>query len=100
MLYMGADNNLYYPNGAMTIGACRAYFQLNNGLTCGNPSQGGDGINSFVLNFGEETNSIENSKLKIENEAAAWYDISGRKLTGKPAQKGIYINNGKKVVIK
>ena len=26
-----------------------------------------------------------------------WYDLLGRKLSGQPSQKGIYINNGKKV---
>ena len=29
-----------------------------------------------------------------------WYDMSGRRLDGKPTKKGLYINNGKKVVIK
>ena len=29
-----------------------------------------------------------------------WYDLEGRKLQGKPAQKGVYICNGKKVVVK
>ena len=29
-----------------------------------------------------------------------WYDMNGRKLNGKPAKKGLYINNGKKIVIK
>ena len=29
-----------------------------------------------------------------------WYDMSGRKLDGKPSTKGIYINNGKKVIVK
>jgi hypothetical protein len=29
-----------------------------------------------------------------------WYDLNGRQLSGKPAAKGIYINKGKKVVIK
>ena len=29
-----------------------------------------------------------------------WFMIDGRKLDGKPTQKGIYINNGKKVVNK
>ena len=29
-----------------------------------------------------------------------WYDLSGRKLTAKPTQKGMYIVNGRKVVIK
>lgn len=28
-----------------------------------------------------------------------WYDLEGRRLQGKPTQKGIYIQNGKKVVI-
>lgn len=42
---------------------------------------------------------IENGKLKMENEANGWYSISGQKLKGKPAAKGIYIRKGKKVII-
>ena len=102
ILFMGEENTLYYPNAAMQIGSFRAYFQLNNGLTCGNPSQGGSGINSFVLNFGEETNSIEeipNIKSQTSN-SIGWFTLDGRKLSCKPTVKGIYINNGKKVVIK
>ncbi|MBQ8066086.1 MAG: InlB B-repeat-containing protein [Prevotella sp.] len=29
-----------------------------------------------------------------------WYDLLGRRLSAKPSQKGLYINNGRKVVIK
>ena len=29
-----------------------------------------------------------------------WYDLNGRRLQGKPSVKGVYINNGNKVVIK
>ena len=29
-----------------------------------------------------------------------WYDMQGRKLEGKPVRKGVYISNGKKVVVK
>lgn len=29
-----------------------------------------------------------------------WYDMQGRKLEDKPARKGVYISNGKKVVVK
>ncbi len=32
-------------------------------------------------------------------EEGQWYDLSGRKLNGKPATKGIYIVDGKKIVI-
>ena len=40
-LYLGAANTLYYPNAAMTIGAFRAYFQLNGATASPDPSQGG-----------------------------------------------------------
>jgi hypothetical protein len=29
-----------------------------------------------------------------------WYSLDGRKLSGKPVLKGLYINNGRKVVVK
>ena len=29
-----------------------------------------------------------------------WYALGGRKLSGKPTQKGFYINNGKKVIVR
>lgn len=39
--------------------------------------------------------SIENEELTIDNV----YDLSGRKLSGKPSKSGLYIKNGKKVVV-
>ena len=29
-----------------------------------------------------------------------WFDMKGRKLNGKPTVKGIYYNNGKRVIVK
>jgi hypothetical protein len=61
-------------------------------------------IRTFKLNFFDEqsgeASSIKNGKLKMENEVGAWYTLNGLKLTQKPATKGLYIYNGKKVVIK
>ena len=37
---------------------------------------------------------------KIEELNSEWYDLQGRKLGSKPTRKGLYINNGKKIVIK
>jgi hypothetical protein len=51
-----------------------------------------------VLNFGEDASSIE--KVIVNTAASAWYTLDGRKLNGKPTAKGLYINNGRKVVIK
>ena len=111
-LYMGADDKLYYPWGnGMTsykVNAFRAYFKLNNGLVCGEPTQGG-GINTFVLNFGgKEATGIVDVDLKSDSQGSGisnplqqtWYSIDGRRLNGKPMSKGIYIYNGRKIVIK
>ena len=98
-LYLGGDNKLYWPNGAMSINSFRAYFQLND-ITAGNPSS--SGVRAFVLNFdGEEQTGITTTNYtNFSNSDNAWYTLDGRKFSGKPTAKGLYINNGKKVVIK
>ena len=40
--------------------------------------------------------SVERSAV---SEAGAWYDLFGRRLPGKPTQKGMYIHDGKAVVV-
>ena len=47
--------------------------------------------------FDDEATSIHNAQFIIHNEGAI-YDLSGRKLDGKPINKGLYIRNGKKFV--
>ena len=49
--------------------------------------------------LGEGTTSIDASLVNSEEVNSVWYDLNGRKLNGKPSQKGIYIKNGKKVVV-
>ena len=39
---------------------------------------------------------VQSSKFKVQSEE--WYTIDGRKLSGKPTKKGVYIHNGKKVM--
>ncbi|MBO4642687.1 MAG: hypothetical protein J5661_07520 [Bacteroidaceae bacterium] len=99
------NNNLYYPDGkeATTIGAFRAYFSLD-GIKGGEPEEepeGDSGVHSFVLNFGDgETGIQEIVNGKSSNgKSDEWYSIDGRKLEGKPTQGGVYISNGRKVLI-
>ena len=105
VLYLGADNKLYYPLAAMTVGSCRAVFYLN-GITAGDlPAPGQAAARRFVLNFGDgETATgiigIGSTRTDTDKNDGYWYDLQGRKLSGKPTQKGIYINHGNKVVIK
>jgi hypothetical protein len=46
--------------------------------------------------------SIDDGQFTMDNEAGAWYDLQGRKIANgqKPKAKGLYIVNGRKVVIK
>ena len=91
ILFLGDDNSLYYPEKDAIIGAQRAYFDLSQ------PA----GARRFVLNFEDETTgigSVESLEFRVESEG--WYTLTGVKLEGKPTEKGVYINNGKKMVIK
>ena len=91
ILFLGEDNNLHWPLAGANINACRAYFELN-----------GAQASEFVLNFGDgsEELSISPAEIKeITDKAGAWYTIDGVRLSSKPTKKGLYIHNGRKVVI-
>ena len=103
VFYLGSNNKLYSPNADRTMNAFRAYFHVD----LSNPSGGGQAPElKIVLNFGEDENTTainehESHESHESHElSGAWYSLDGRKLDGKPTQKGIYIYNGKKVVIK
>lgn len=97
ILYLGDDNTLYYPNGDMTISAFRGYFELKNDLSFGDLTQGN--INAFVLDFGGESDSIEDVQHTTTHPSDVWYTVDGRKISGMPNARGLYIKNGKKVII-
>ncbi|MBQ3806223.1 MAG: hypothetical protein II844_10545 [Prevotella sp.] len=101
ILLLAAGNKLGYAKTDRTIengkalGAFRAYFYITD-------DGGSLAAREFVLNFGDEEEatgiiSIENGKSKGENEAGAIYDLQGRKVEN--MVKGLYIVNGKKVVV-
>lgn len=95
-LYLGSDNTLYWPSTDRKFNAFRGYFHVNL-----DAQGGGSGVRAFNLNFGEDDATGIVSTTNYTNSAGAgWYDLSGRKLQGKPTAKGLYINNGRKVVIK
>ena len=86
-------NNLYWPQAGASIKACRAYFQLNDV----------NGVREFHLNFGEEKTtgiSLTPDPSRGGEGSSYWYSLDGRKLNEKPTTKGIYVNRGRKIVIK
>ena len=100
ILFIGTENTLYWPqpsgDNIPSLNACRAYFQLTGGAMA----------RQFVLNFGDnETSGIvdaeaNSSFFTLHSSLSEWYSMDGVRLNGKPTKKGLYIHNGRKVVIK
>ena len=95
ILYLGGANKLYYPNAAMTINACRGYFQLK-GIEASD-------VVATKMWFGEEEQPLSISPegegtiaFPREGLDGVLYNLSGQRLS-KP-QKGINIINGRKVL--
>ena len=80
-----------------TVKANRAYLQIPSSALP--PATAAEGI---ILVWDEETDGIEivqTSTVKPQHDDA-WFTLDGRQLSGKPTAKGLYIVNGKKVIIK
>ena len=96
ILLLGGENKLYYPTTGAGIGAQRAYFKL------GEDGASGARITSFSIDFGDDeaTGIISTTNYTNDTNSDAWFTLDGRKLSGKPSVKGVYVNNGRKVIIK
>ena len=90
-LYLGAANKLYWPAADVTLNSFRAYFYL----------PGATAAPAFKLDFGDEVvTGISNVKSGKTEGNDSWYTVDGRKLDKQPTMKGVYVNNGRKVVVK
>ena len=92
ILFVGSGNTLLHPTALpANMKGFRAYFLLKGEAAL---------ARAFRMDFGDgETTGI----ISIENAqpatSSAVYDLQGRRING-TAQKGVYIVNGKKTVIK
>ncbi len=94
ILYIGSANKIGHSANARTLRSCRAHFELTN------PSAAP--VRTVVVDYGEEEIvtgiiSMEDGRSQMEDDS--WWTLSGVKLNGKPTEKGIYLFNGKKVVV-
>lgn len=87
------DNFGFWNYRGNWINPFRAYIPKSS-LTAG-------AKNGFSLVFPEDgTTGIARLTNSDTAEDGTWYTLSGMRLTAKPTAKGIYVNGGKKVVIK
>jgi M6 family metalloprotease-like protein len=59
-----------------------------------------DGTISFDFMKGGDTGIRATASQEVENAPATWYTIDGRRLAVPPSVKGLYLQKGKKVVVK
>ena len=86
---------------AMTRGAAATDEELPQSIIVRLVGSNGQttAIGTIDTKTGEMTFFDEQSG-KAERDSEAWYTLDGVRLSGKPTKKGLYINNGKKIVIK
>lgn len=91
VLFLASGNQLKNPSSLPTnMKGFRAYFQLKGEAA---------GARTFNMNIDDETTGISTMDFTdYTDTAGAMFDLQGRKVATPP--KGIYIANGKKVVIK
>ncbi len=96
ILYVAAGNKIGYSKSARTLKTFRAHFWVK-------PNGGTQAARVVNLDFGDGKTtgiSIPTSLSQKGDGSDYWYSLDGRKLQGKPTSKGVFILNGKKVVIK
>ncbi len=85
--YWGTDNGQ-----AFTSGAHKVWLMLPGTVN----AQSFFGLSDFE---DSTPTGMKHETLNMEHGDSVWYTLDGRKLNAKPTQKGLYINNGKKVLL-
>ncbi len=95
------ETRAQYPEGSVFEQGLRAVRPFE-AFTVHNNNQSNPAPRYIAINeIGNGTLGIDASLVNREEvNSEEWYSLDGRKLQGKPAQKGICIQNGKKVIIK
>ena len=100
-LFVGSNNQIHYPSKAdYSINSCRAYFDVNWTITAGARMEIAIVDDGETTGIGSVTPALSKGEGNSGDEGSVYYTLDGRKLPGKPTAKGLYIVNGKKVVIK
>jgi hypothetical protein len=81
----------FYKFTGTTLGANKAFLALDAVV---------NNAREFRFSLDDETTAVFDLNNKEESIKNSWYTLDGRKLNGEPKQRGIYIQNGIKIVVK
>ena len=96
ILYFGSGNKMGYAQSPRTLKTLRAHLWVE-------PKEGGSApaVNTIDIDFGDgDYTSIAVADADRADRQSSWYTLDGRRLQAAPTQKGVYIKNGKTIVIK
>ena len=99
-LYMGDDDKFTYPTSNDYVNAFYAYILVDLGNGLGLPGE--STVKKIVMNIADDENIITRVievLMPTPVQDDAWYDLQGRRYTSKPTTPGIYIMNGRKILI-
>ncbi|MBR1668288.1 MAG: InlB B-repeat-containing protein [Bacteroidaceae bacterium] len=94
ILFVGSANKIGYSGKNRILRSCRAHFEV--------PADGdANAALRIEVDYGEggEVTDIQGADVQTAVHMEGWHALNGMKLEGKPANKGVYIHDGKKVVI-
>lgn len=86
-------NGMFVKSTSGTIPEKRCYLLIDTNVAAG--------TRGFIIDHGEGSTALRSVAAEGTNgKSDAWYTLQGRRLSAKPTKSGLYLHNGKKVVIK
>ena len=89
--YVCDGTKFIWVKDAGTVAANRAWLEISS-----TPMQ----ARTIRIVFGDKVTEVKEVREVREADDNSFYDLNGRKLDKAPTRKGVYILNGKKVVVK
>ena len=82
-------------NPATTLNPNKAHLEIPT------PPSGSRGFIGFDEDDATGIEAVENVQCSMFNvQSDSWYSLDGRRLSAQPTQKGIYVKNGQKFIVK
>ena len=95
VLLLGNDSKLHYVKAGAGLVCMRDYFLVGS-----DEKDQARQLSTFNIDFDDEATAIASVQAVKHAVSDTWHTLDGRRLQKQPTQRGIYISNGRKIIIK
>lgn len=98
IVLLTGNNTLGYSKSTRTLRSCRAHFEVLRQMTAGARLMTG-----YSITFGPSAEADPTAVRSVTvggGDNDGWYTLGGQRLSSRPTRQGIYVRQGRKVVIK